>query len=85
MKANSDKSHLLCSTEEIVQANINSDIIGASKSEKLLGVTIDCNLSFEEHVRNLYDKANQKLSALACISSMCTTQKQHILKAFLTT
>ena len=85
MKANSDKSHLLCSTEEIVQANINNDIIRSSKSEKLLGVTIDCNLSFEEHVRNLCNKASQKLSALARISSyMCTKQKRRILKAFIT-
>ena len=85
MKANSDKSHLLCSTEEIVQANTNNDIIRASKSEKLLGVTIDCNLNFEEHVRNLCNKASQKLSALARISSyMCTKQKRRILKAFIT-
>ena len=85
LKANSDKSHLICSTNEIVQANINSDIICASKSEKLLGVTIDCNLSFEEHVKKLCNKASQKLSALARISSyMCTKQKRRILKAFIT-
>ena len=85
LQANSDKSHLICSTNEIVQANINSDIICASKSEKLLRVTIDCNLSFEEHVKKLCNKASQKLSALARISSyMCTKQKRRILKAFIT-
>ena len=42
MKANSDKSHLLLSTESDldVTANINEDIISNSKSEKLLGVII---------------------------------------------
>ena len=41
MKANSDKSNLLLSTEEFLVANINGDIISNSKIEKLLDVTIE--------------------------------------------
>ena len=85
MKANSDKSHILCSTENTLQANINNDIICTSKSEKLLGVTIDCNLNFEEHVKNLCNKASHKVSALARISSyMSFKQRRRIMKAFIT-
>ena len=50
MKANSDKSHLLLSTSTSSTANINGDIIKNSESEKLLGVTIDYKLNFEEHL-----------------------------------
>ena len=84
MKANSDKSHLLLSPEENLNANINGDIIPNSKSEKLLGVTIDCKLNFDEHVSRLCDKASQKLNALARIASfMKTEQKRKIMKAFI--
>ena len=84
MKANSDKSHLLLSTEEKLNANINGDLISNSKSEKLLGVTIDSKLNFDEHVSRLCNKASQKLSALARISSyMKLDQKRRIMKAFI--
>ena len=52
IKAYSDKSHLLLSSESdvIVTANINSDTTSNSWSEKLLGVTIDYKPTFDEHV-----------------------------------
>ena len=65
MKASSDKSHLLLSTSTSSTANINGDIIKNSESEKLLGVTIDYKLNFEEHLTKLCDKASQNLNALA--------------------
>ena len=48
MKANSDKSHILLSALTSSTANINGDIIKNSETEKLLGVTIDYKLNFEE-------------------------------------
>ena len=85
MKANSDKSHLLLSTDNVIQANINNDLISNSKSEKLLGVTVDSKLKFDEHVNKLCDKASQKLSALARVSPfMSKKQKRKIMKAFIT-
>ena len=70
MKANSDKSHLLLSTSTSSTANINGDIIKNSESEKLLWVTIDYKLNFEEHLSvKACDKASQKLNvALAGVS-----------------
>ena len=85
MKANSDKSHLILSTDKVCQAIINNDTIYNSKSEKLLGITIDTGLKFDEHLTNLCNKASQKLSALARVSYyMSLQQKRRIMKAFIT-
>ena len=82
MKANSDKSHLLLSTSTSSTANINGDII--KNSEKLLGVTIDYKLNFEEHLSKVCDKTGQKLNALARISSyMNINQRKRIMRAFI--
>ena len=54
-----------------------------SKSEKLLGVTIDNKLSFTEHVHKICDKASQKLNALTRLSSFMSLEKRRlIMKAF---
>ena len=47
MKPNSNKSHLPLSTESDVDitANVSEDITSNTKSEKLLGVTIDPKLT----------------------------------------
>ena len=53
--------------------------------QELLGTTIDSNLSFEQHVSNIYKKASQKLNALARISSSMDIQKRRaIMKSFIT-
>ena len=84
MKANSDKSHLLLRSSTSSTANINGDIIKNSESEKLLGVTIDYKLNFEEHLTKVCDKASQKLNALARISSyMNINQRKRIMRAFI--
>ena len=84
MKANSDKSHLLLSTSTSSTANINGDIIKNSESEKLLVVTIDYKLNFEEHLSKVCDKSSQKLNALSRISSyMNINQRKRIVRAFI--
>lgn len=47
-----------------------------SKSKKLLGVTIDNKLNFNEYVNKLYDKANQKANAFARVSSYMNIEKR---------
>ena len=84
MKANSDKSQLLLSTSTSSTANINGDIKKNFESEKLLRVTIDYKLNFEEHLSKVCDKASQKLNALARISSyMNINQRKRIMRAFI--
>ena len=61
MKANPGKYHLLLSaTEETNTLNIEDICINGSKCEKLLGINIDSNLTFETHVESLCKKASQK-------------------------
>ena len=40
--------------------------VKSSQKEKLLGVLIDTNLSFEKHMRNIFRKVGNKLLAQPC-------------------
>ena len=85
MKANPNKFHLLLSKpDERISVNVDGYQITNSKSEKLLGITIDSKLSFDEHVSGLCKKASNKLHALARISNYMNTDKLRvIMKAFI--
>ena len=79
MKVNTDKSHLLLSGNTNMISNIDNNLIKSEKEQVLLGITIDSNLSFEEHSNNLCKKASQKLNALARISGYMDIQKRRTL------
>ena len=84
MKANSDKSHLIMSCAEEVTAEIDGSPIDSSKTEVLLGITIDHELKFDDHVNYLCKKAGQKLNALARIAPfMNASKKRIIMKSFI--
>jgi len=86
MKMNPDKFHLLLSNRKELKINICNETISSSKHEKLLGVTIDSKLSFEEHINNLCKKASQKVNALARLASLMSfDQRKLILNSFITT
>ena len=55
--------------------NLDDFINKNNKSEKLLGINIDNNLTFNEHVSKLFKSASQKLHAVACISSYLSKNK----------
>ena len=83
MKANADKCLLLITTNEERNISIRGEKIQNSKSEKLLGVTIDNKLSFSEYVHKICDKASQKHNTLARLSSFMSLEKGRIIiKAF---
>ena len=64
-------------------ANIRETKIWESKNKKFLGLTIDRNLNFDDHVFSLCYKAGRKLSALFRISNYISFWKTRIiLKAF---
>ena len=71
MKLNPDKCHLLVFGEKNndVSVQIGVTTVTESVEEKLLGVTLDKNLDFKNHVSTLCRKAGQKLHALAHISN----------------
>ena len=59
--------------------------IKASKEEVLLGVGIDRDPTFKEHVTSICSKANQKFHALTTVSKYISLQKRRILMKSLVT
>ena len=84
MKANADKCHLLVTRDTDVTAIIGEFDVKNSREEKILGVKIDSQLSFENHVSSLYKKANEKLHVLArVVSFMDLAKRKSLMKAFI--
>ena len=85
MKVNTGKSHLLLSGNSRATATIDNSYIESEDEQVLLGITIDSNLTFENHKRNIFKKASQKLNALARIAPYMNIQKSRtIMKSFVT-
>lgn len=84
IKANDDKCHMIICNQEKLSVTIGNEVICSNDSVYVLGVTIDNNLNFTEHVSYLCKKGNQKLHALARISKYLTTEKlKLIMKTFI--
>ena len=85
LQLNAKKCHLLVTKHnKDIFINVEEEVIECSNSVKLLGVIIDNNLKFNEHVSNLCKKASQKLHALARISNyMCQDKLRILMKAFI--
>ena len=83
--ANPDKSHLILSSSDTnLYAMIDNHKILNSRQVKMLGITIDNGLNFNEHVTKLCKKASQKLHALSRICNYMTVeQRRVIMKAFI--
>ena len=78
MKANKDKCHLL-SNKERVTMKIGKSEIKSSNCEKLLGIKIDNDLTFNEHLNYIIDKASQKINVLPRVAPYVNDSKKHIL------
>ena len=64
-------------------AKIRQSRIWESEKQKLLGLTIDKHLRFEEHIVKQCKKAGQKLSALARVCNILNQEHQRtLMKAF---
>ena len=59
-----------------VKIKIKKSAIESSNSEKLLGVTIDRKLSFDDYITNLCRKTSQKLHALSRVASYTSFDKK---------
>ena len=85
MKLNADKCHLFVARDKFEHAwvRVSPDKIRQYHSIKLLGVSIDNELKFDEHVSNIIKKANSKLGALSRMTKFMIFQKKRTLyKAF---
>ena len=78
MKLNEDKCHFLirANTNEHLWVKIGKEQIWESSKEKLLGVTIDKNLTFDKHLAQLCNKVSQKVSALARVVKYISFEKK---------
>ena len=85
MKLNTDKCNLLVfgAKYDHSWAKIGDDKIWESDEMKLLRVTIDNKLKFDNHIANVCFTTNQKLSVLSRLASLLTFDRKRILfKAF---
>ena len=79
LKANPSKYHFFLSPYQHSLININESVIKSSNSEKLLGITIDSDFTFEEHINTLCRKATQKLHTLSRVSQYLSQHKKRTL------
>ena len=93
MKSNSEKCHLIVAENEhrpaykstsFIYLDMEKELLESEECVKLLGVWIDNKITFEEHIKKLLRKGNQKLRALMRVSKyMCTERLVVIMKAFI--
>ena len=78
---NKDKCHFLFAgyKHEHLWVNVGGTQIWESSSQKILGVIIDRNLKFEEHVGQILAVAGRKLTALATMTNVLTFSKLRLL------
>ena len=83
MKVNTGKSHLLVSRNVGATANIDKNYTKSEKEQVLLSITIDSNLTFENHINNICKRTSQKLNALARVGPYMNMQRRRrIMKSF---
>ena len=63
MKENTNKCHLIFSTNDPIEIRVEESLIENSTWEKMLGVKIDNKLNFDTHVKGLCKKANNEWRA----------------------
>ena len=84
MKSNDDKCHLIVANQDNISITLGNQCIEAEDSVELLGIKIDTNFNFNDHVSDLIGKGNQKLHALARISRYLNLDKlKIIMKTFI--
>jgi hypothetical protein len=81
MKSNNSKCHFIfpSSSAEFYWIRVGEQIIWESRHEKLLGVTIDKELKFHLHVKNICKKASAKVTALARLIKIVPLSRKRIL------
>ena len=75
MKGNTEKFHFLMSTNESFDFQLGGSLIERSDCEKMLGVKISYKVNFDELVKTLCSKANNKLKSSAS-NSICESGKK---------
>ena len=85
MKQNADKCHLLLCGHKygLMIENVDNNFIIESHKVKLLGIEIDSDLKFKDHINSICDTVSKKINAL---SRQCNvlpfTRRKHLMQAF---
>ena len=79
MKANADKCYLITSKNENIVVNEENNPIKNSRYEKLLGVKIDHELTFNSHITKICKETGQKMNTLCRIVPYINTEIQRTL------
>ena len=83
MKSNDGKCHLIVANRENYSITLNNEVIDASDTVDLLGIKLDKNLNFNEHISDLVN-GNQKLHPMARVSKYLNQEKlKIIMKTFI--
>ena len=76
--------HLLLSSKTPTDVSIGDASIKTSKRETLLGILIDSELSFDQHISSICSKPSQKLHVLGRTATvMSFTKRRTLMKAFI--
>ena len=86
MKLNESKCHLLVcgNKEEVIIAKIGHASVIETHGVKLLGITIDREFKFKNHMQTICSNAGRKLNALARLCNFLSLNKRRVrMKAFI--
>ena len=82
MTLNPGKCYFMCISKNVSDSellNFNDLNLKNCKEVEILGITINRNLNFKGHIKNICRKAGQKLSALLRISSHINADKKSFI------
>ena len=82
LKGNTDKCHLIISSDDPTEIQVGESVIKNTTCEKLLGIKVDNKLTFDEHISGLCKKAANKLGTLARVASYMSHPKKKLLLNF---
>ena len=82
MKANPGTYQFLLPGSDSSKITIGNKTVSSSNCEKLLGIKIDNNLNFKEHIESLSKKASQKTNALSRLASSMNFEKRRLIMNF---
>ena len=84
MKANPGKCQLLLGTKSPEVVSIDGIQIKSSTTETLLGITIDSELNYDNHIAAICNKVSRKINALGRIANYVSLEKRRIvMKTFI--
>ena len=85
MKANKDKCHFITSKNISATISIDNTNIKNSECEKILGIKVDGNLNFNEHLHGIIKIASRKVNALSrVVHYMNIPQRRILMNSFFT-